>query len=138
MSMKEEIDHWEQIPFYGDRIKRRVFEGYIAGWKEGWQQGWLQGWEVATAEVFQKNILDALDVRFGISNRAAARVVKAIVEPWRLESILRTVITADSVSTVKSLLALEKSLQVKKRRRNVKRQVRTSRGRKRRTILSHG
>ncbi|MEK7728891.1 MAG: hypothetical protein AAB354_10790 [candidate division KSB1 bacterium] len=126
MPIKNTLDHWEQVPFFGDRIKIRAFESYIAGWK----RGWLEGRDEATAEVLQENIINALDVRFGISNRATARIVKAIDEPWRLESILRTVISADSVSTVKSLLALEKSIRMKKRRLNVKRRTKASHSRK--------
>ena len=99
------IEHWEQVPVFGDHIKRRAKES----WKEGREEGREEG-----LDLVRKNISEVLHLRFGVTNGPIARAIKAVDQPQKLQTIFRRALTADSFEVVKKALTAEK-LSSKKR-----------------------
>jgi hypothetical protein len=98
------LEHWESVPIFGERIKQRVREGREEGMTLAWQE----------------NILDTLSLRFGVANGSLARAVHAIDEPKRLRAVFQRVIKADSLETVKKVLAAQKRPAKKRARSGAK------------------
>jgi hypothetical protein len=96
------LEHWEQVPIFGERIKQRS--------KEAWEEGREEGMTVA----LQESILDALNLRFGLANGSIARAIHAIDEPQKLRAIFRRIVKAESLEAVKKMLAAEKPYAKKK------------------------
>lgn len=90
------LEHLERVPIFGERIKQRS--------KEAWEEGREEGRTLA----LQESILDALNVRFGLTNGSIARAMHAIDEPQKLRAIFRRIVKAESLEAVKKLLAAEK------------------------------
>ncbi len=89
------IEHWEQVPIFGDRIKQRVREGREEGREEG-------------LALVRENISEFLHVRFGMTNGTIARAIQAIDEPKKLRAVFRRILTADSPEAIKKALAVKK------------------------------
>jgi hypothetical protein len=102
------LEHWERVPIFGERIKQRVREGREEGREEG------------MAFALQENILDVLNLRFGVTNGNIARAVHAIDEPKRLRAIFQQIIKAESLDAVKKTLAVQKRPEKKKARSGAK------------------
>ena len=68
----------------------------------------------------QENILETLNLRFGVVNGSFARTVRAIEEPKRLKMIFQRVITAESLDAVKKVLAAQKPPAKKRARSGAK------------------
>jgi len=100
-------EHWEQVPIFGDHIRRRAQES----WKEGREEG---------LALVRKNISEVLRLRFGVTNGPIERAIKAIDKPQKLQVIFRRALTADSLDAVKKTLASEK-LAPKRTRARIKR-----------------
>jgi len=104
-------EHWEQVPIFGDHIRRRAQES----WKEGREEGREEG-----LELVRKNISEVLRLRFGLANGPITRAIKAVDQPQKLQSIFHRALTADSLDAVKKALEAEK-LSPKKTRARAKR-----------------
>ena len=102
------LEHWESVPIFGERIKQRVREGREEGREEG------------MTLALQENILDTLSLRFGVANGSIARAVHAIDEPKRLRVIFQRIIKAESLETVKKMLAAQKRPAKKRARSGAK------------------
>lgn len=100
-------EHWEQVPIFGEHIKRRAKES----WQEGREEGREEGLTVA-----RENIAEVLRLRFGVTNGTIARAIKAIDEPKKLQTVFRRVLRADSLADVKKMLEAEKPPQKKSAR----------------------
>ncbi len=96
------LEHWEQVPIFGERIKQRS--------KEAWEEGREEGMTLA----LQESILDALNARFGLTNGSIARAIHAIDESKKLRAIFRRIVKAESLEAVKKMLAAEKQSAKKK------------------------
>ncbi len=123
------LEHWESVPIFGERIKQRAKEAWDQGLKLGIEEGQEKGREKGREEgrevgreegmtfTLQENILDVLNLRFGAANGSIARAVHAIDEPRRLRAVFQRAIKAESLETVKKMLAAQKR-PVKKRARS--------------------
>jgi len=106
------LEHWERVPIFGPRIKQRA--------KEAWENGLNLGREEGMTLALQDNILDTLNLRFGVANGSFARTVRAIDEPKRLRVIFQRIIKAESFDTVKKVLAAQKHPAKKRARSGAK------------------
>lgn len=77
------LDHWESVPIFGPHIKRRAKEA----WDDGLKKGIEEGREEGVTFTLQENILDTLNLRFGVANGSMARAIHAIDEPKKLRGI---------------------------------------------------
>ena len=98
------LDHWESVPIFGPHIKRRAKEA----WDDGLKKGIEEGREEGVTFTLQENILDTLNLRFGVANGSMARAIHAIDEPKKLRGIFRGVVKAESLEAVKKMLAAQK------------------------------
>ncbi len=105
---KKMNEHWEQVPIFGEHIKRRA--------QESWQEGREEGLTVA-----RENISEVLRLRFGAANGEITRAIKAIDEPKKLQAVFRRVLRADSLAAVKKMLEAEKPARKKSTRARAKR-----------------
>lgn len=115
---KNMYEHWEQVPLFGDHIKRRAKESWQKGHEVGIEKGLEKGLNVA-----RHNITTVLKMRFGAVNGPFERAINAIEEPRKLAAVFDRIIKADSLAAVKKILAAEKPLPQKtlarrKRQRN--------------------
>jgi predicted transposase YdaD len=112
------LEHWEQVPIFGDRIKQRSQEAWEKGLKSGMEEGREKGREEGREEgvilALQQNILDALHLRFGLANGRIARVIQALDDPKKLKVIFRRVVKAESLEAVKKVLESQKQPTKKK------------------------
>jgi hypothetical protein len=92
-------EHWEQVPIFGEHIRRRAKESRQEGLEEGREEG---------LAVVRANISEVLRLRFGVANGEITRAIKAIDEPKKLKTVFRQALRADSLAAVKSVLAAEK------------------------------
>ena len=106
------LEHWESVPIFGPHIKRRAKEAWDDGLKKGIEEGREKGREKGREEgvtfTLQENILDTLNLRFGVANGSMARAIHAIDEPKKLRGIFRGVVKAESLEAVKKMLAAQK------------------------------
>ena len=114
------LEHWECVPIFGERIKQRAKEAWEDGLKKGIEEGREEGREEGMTCTLQEDILDVLNLRFGVANGSLARAVHAIDEPKRLRAVFQRVIKADSLETVKKLLAAQKRPAKKRARAGAK------------------
>ncbi len=112
-------EHWDQVPIFGEHIKRRVQEGqkkalkegHEKGRAEGLEQGLEQGLEEGREEgreeglaLVRQNISEVLRLRFGVTNGPITRAIQAVEQPQKLQIIFRRALTADSLESVKKVL----------------------------------
>lgn len=84
-------EHWDQVPIFGEHIKRRVQEGHAQGREEG-------------LALVRQNISEILRLRFGLTNGPITRAIQAVAQPQKLQIIFRRALTADSLASVKKVL----------------------------------
>lgn len=82
------IEHWEEVPIFGDRIKQRF------------QEGKKEGMIISLRE----NIMDAVTLRFGEVNGDIERQVNHIADPNKLRNLFRLIIKANSLDEFKKAL----------------------------------
>jgi hypothetical protein len=88
------IEHWEQVPIYGERIKQRVREAEDAGEKRG---------EIVA---LQKIILDLLEIRFGYANGKITKQINSINKPQKLREFYRLLLKTESLDKAREILSL--------------------------------
>lgn len=104
---KKMNEHWDQVPIFGDHVKRRAKESRQEGLEEGREAGREEGREEGLA-VARANISEVLRVRFGVANGEITRAIKAIDEPKKLQTVFRQALRAESLAAVKKVLEAER------------------------------
>lgn len=101
------IDPIEQGPFWGEKFREKRLEWEKEGEKTGLKTG--------TTLTLRKAILEAVASRFAHNSRRngangkIARLVNAIDEPKKLETVFRRTLTAKSLDTVVAMLEKAKT-----------------------------
>ncbi|MEK7728890.1 MAG: hypothetical protein AAB354_10785 [candidate division KSB1 bacterium] len=113
-------EHWDQVPIFGEHVKRRAKESWQKGREVGIEEGIEEGIEKGIEKGLEKglnvarhNITAVLRMRFGNVNGQFERALNAIEEPRKLEAVFNRILNADSLAAVQKILAAEKHLSQK-------------------------
>ncbi len=108
-------DPMEEVPYFGKQIREKRLQAMA----EGKAEGKAEGLQLGTTSTLRKSIIELLRNRFGGNghrngvNGKITRLVNAIAEPRKLETIFRRALTAKSLE--KALAILEKAQSSAKR-----------------------
>jgi len=97
---KKMIEHWEQVPGFGDLIKKRVRDAEHKAVKEGEKKGEMRG----KLSALRDSIADILQVRFGTSNGRIYRKLLNIDQLRTLQSLHRHALTVSSLGEFVAVL----------------------------------